>query len=279
MNERRLRLTESDLEAALRDVGTHLVYPPTIDLGAGVRARIMRHADAGVAPALWPPRLAVVPLLITVALLALVTLAFQPVGTQAAEALGLRGLVIFRGAATPSPTARPSPTTSATPTSATPSGVLSDAHRVASVDAASREAGFAVSVPATLGTPDEVYVRSASGDTEVFLVYAPSADIPASGQTGIGVLITEARGGFEYPLLGKIAGPGTKVQQVTVNGSPAVWVEGLHQFFYRTANGGFVQDSIRLSGNVLIWNKGDLLIRVEADVPQDRAVRVAASMP
>lgn len=272
MSQRR-GMTDAEMEDALRGAGADLAYPQPVDLTAAVRARVIAPRDRGVGPR-WLPRIAVVPVLVTLALLVLVTLAFQPVGTQAAEALGLRGLVIFRTPATPSPTA------SVTPTST----VLFDAHRVASVDAASHEAGFAVGVPTALGTPNEVYVRVDGQTSEVFLVYAARpgsvvGPIPPSGQTGIGVLVTEARGSFQFGLLGKLAGPNTKVDQTSIKGSPAVWIEGLHQFFYQDATGQFVQDSVRLSGSALVWNKGDLLIRIETDLPEDRAVTIAGTIP
>jgi hypothetical protein len=280
MSERTPRLSDQELEVALGDVAAHLAYPPTADLSARVRARIAAGNGIEKGPAFWPQRIALVPVLITLALIALVTLALQPVGSQAAEALGLRGLVIFRTAATPSPTA--------TAPAATPmpphGGALVNAHRVASVQDAAREGGFAVLLPSALGTPDEVYVGEVQQHTQVYLVYSPrdatgtTPAIPASGQTGIGLLITEVRGSFEVAVLGKLAGPGTKVEQVSVNGAPGFWVEGLHQVFYRGPNGEFVPDNLRLSGNALIWNTGELFVRLEADLPRDQALQIASSM-
>jgi hypothetical protein len=163
--------------------------------------------------------------------------------------------------------------------------VLSDAVKAASVEAASRLVGFTVIVPGALGPPDEVYTRVTSQDAQAFLVYKPRSGspttpaIPGSAQTGVGVLVTEVRGSFDFGLLGKLLGPGSRAEQLTVNGVPGVWIEGApHQFFYRQPNGQFIQDTLRLAGNVLIWNSGDILIRVEADVPKEVALVVAASM-
>ncbi len=167
-DQRGSRLTEGELEAALRDTGAHLAYPPTVDLVAAVRERIEAR-PSGLMQLLWSPRYALVPALATLVLLALATLAFTPIGAQAAEALGLRGLVIFRTAQTPpppTPTPRPSPSASAS-ASVPPGGVLSDAHRVASVEAASREVGFTVLVPSALGPPDEVYAEIGLDDADL----------------------------------------------------------------------------------------------------------------
>lgn len=263
-------LSDRELEGALRDLGAHLAYPPPADLLPAVRARIERRAGAGLRDLFWSPRFAFVPALATIALLLVAALALQPIGATAAEALGLRGLVIFRTAETPPP---------ARPVRSPSSGVLSDAHRVASVDAASGEAGFTVLVPSALGPPDEVHVRVTSGDSQVFLVYRPRPGIAASAETGIGVLVTEVRGSFEFALLGKLVGPSSRTEQVTVNGAQAVWIEGApHQFFYRAPNGQFIQDTLRLAGNVLLWSQGDLLLRLEADVTKDEALRIAGSM-
>lgn len=272
------RLTDLELESALRGVAARLAYPAERDLVPAVRRRLAPQRGPSFWSGLWSPRLAVVPAIATVVLLILATLAFQPAGARALD--GIRGLVIFRTAATPTPTptSRPSPTAGIP--SPTPTGAgVSDSRRVASVEDASREVGFTVVVPAALGAPDEVRVSVTSQVAQAFLVYTPRAGIPASAQTGIGVLVTEVKGSFEFGLLGKLAGPDTRVEQLTVKGSGAVWVEGLHQFFYRAANGVFVNDTVRLSGNVLVWNKGDLLVRVEADLPRDEVVRIAASMP
>lgn len=238
-------LIDRELEAALRDAGAHLAYPPSVDLVPAVRARIVRPEGAGFWRSLWSPRLALVPALATLALLALATLAFQPIAAQAADALGLRGLVIFRSAQTPSPTPRPTPTPSRSPgaSPAPPGGVLSDARAVASVDEASREVGFTVLVPSALGAPDEVYVRVRTQDAQAFLVYRSRPGLPPSGQTGIGALVTEVKGSFEFGILGKVLGPGTKAEPLTVGGSPAVWIEGApHEFFYRAPNGQFINE-------------------------------------
>ncbi len=271
------RSTDSELEGTLREVGAHLAYPSTVDLSRAVLSRLEEKRGASFWPVFWSSKAAFGPALATLALLVLATIALQPLGATAAEALGLRGITIFQTAQTPPPaTPRPSPSIGASP--APTGGVLFDAHRVASLDAASSEAAFTVRVPSSLGPPDDVYVRVTTQDTQVFLLYRPRPGIPASAQTGIGILVTEVKGSFEFGLLGKLLGPGSKAEQVTVNGAPGVWIEGApHQFFYRAPGGEFVSDTLRLSGNVLVWDQGGLLLRIEADIPRDEALRIASS--
>ncbi len=264
------RLTDDELERALRDVGAHLAYPPAADLLPAVRARIeQRHAES-----FWSifrsPRAAFVPALATVALLLLAALAFQPIGANALEALGLRGLVVFRGAEAPPPSVG--------------AAILPDATRVASLDAASREVGFEVRAPtAAVGAPpDEIYVRRAEGQQQAILVYRTGASggfVPASKVPGVGMLIVETRGKVAQPLLGKLVPPGGRIEQLTVNGGPGLWIEGeAHQFFYLGPDGNILPDSVRLAGNVLAWEQGDLLMRIEAQVDRDVALKLAGAM-
>ncbi len=275
MTEREHRFSDRELEEALRDAGARLAYPATVDLVPRIRRRLVPRRGESYWATLWSPRLAVIPAAATVILLVLATLVFQPAGAQVLE--GLRGLVIFRTAETPAPTVRPpGPTATPTPTGG---GALIGTRVVASVEDASREVGFTVLVPAALGAPDEVRIAVTTQAAQAFLVYAPRPDLPTSAQTGIGLLVTEAKGSFDLTLIGKLVGPGTRVDQLTVKGAPAVWIAGLHQFFYRGPSGAFINDTVRLSGNVLVWNKGDLLVRIEADIPRDRVVEIATSMP
>ena len=275
------RLTDAELEAVLRDAGAHIDYPPTVDLVPAVRARLEQRV--GLWQLFSSPRYALVPALVTLVILSVATVAFTPAGARAAEVLGLRGILIFRTTETlPPATPRPSPSSTA---SVPPGGVLSDAVKVASVDAASAQVGFTVIVPSALGTPDEVYVRTGGPDPQAFLVYKPRPAssalpaIPQSAQTGVGVLITEVRGSFDAQFIGKFAGANTKVEQLTVNGVSGVWIEGApHQLFYRRLNGEIVPDTLRLAGNVLLWNDGAILLRIEAEIPKDAALRIAASM-
>lgn len=267
MTER--RFTDRELETALRDVGAHLTYPPGADLLPAVRARITERRE-GFWSTFRSPRLAFVPALATVVLLLVAALALQPVGASALEAIGLRGIAIFRVPDVPSTRG---------------SAVLPDAKRVASVDRASAEAGFRVRVPGELGDPDEIYVRLAGTDqagrglTQAFLVYGERSGVTPSAQTGISVLIAELRGSFAPQLLGKVLPAGGTAEEVTVNGGRGVWIGGApHQVFYLGPGGDVLVDSVRLAGNVLVWEQGELLLRIEANVTKEQALRIASTM-
>ena len=244
-----------DIEEALRDVGARLAYPPTADVRPAVLSRLERGGQRRSLFDLLRSPLSLAPAVATLVLLLAATLAFQPIATQAAEALGLRGITLFR-----------------IPDAAQggPGRVIpANAERVASVEIASREVGFPVRVPIELGQPDEIHVRTADGAALAFLVY----------DTRPSVLVTQLRGTLEAQLLGKTLPPGTTAVELDVNGGRGVWIEGApHEFFYRSPSGQILTDTVRLAGNVLLWEQDGLLMRIEAQVGRDRALRIARSM-
>lgn len=243
-----------DLEEGLRDIGARLAYPPPADLRVAVLARVDAGQRSGLLDLLRSP-LSLAPAVATLVLLLAATLAFQPVAGQAAEALGLRGITLFRVPQAPQ---------------VSPGRVIpADAARVDSVEAASQRVGFSVRVPGELGLPDEIHVRAADGASLAFLVY----------DTTPSVLVTELRGSLETQLLAKGIPPGTVVQELEVDGGRGVWIEGEpHQVFYRAPNGDILTDTVRLAGNVLLWERDGLLMRIEAQVDREQALRIARSM-
>jgi hypothetical protein len=137
-------------------------------------------------------------------------------------------------------------------------------------------------IPTSLGKPDEVYLQPppvgpALG--EVTLVYASRPNIPVSGQTGVSVLITEARGAIDKNFFGKMIGPGTTLEELTVAGHPAYWVSGQpHTFFFIDAAGGFRNETMRLATNTLILDEAGTIVRIEGDLTMDQALQIAASL-
>jgi hypothetical protein len=69
------------------------------------------------------------------------------------------------------------------------------------------------------------------------------------------------------------------VEEVTVGGEPGYWFSGEPHFFtYIDADGQFREERTRLAGNTLIWQRGDLTLRLEGQLPKEEAVRIAESM-
>jgi RNA polymerase sigma-70 factor (ECF subfamily) len=225
---------------------------------------------------------AAVGLLALLALVAAVLAGSADVRTAIADRLGLRGVQIGHLPFVPAPT----PTTVLLPV-----GVRFSLGEALTLETARARFGAPVALPAGLGAPDEVYLREPPAGGMVSLVYRPRPGIPPAGSTDVGLLVSQFRGTLAPEFLGKGLGPGSRVEQVTVgapggaagDGSPGagrgLWIEGQpHIFFYRD-RGGLVRDeSVRLAGNVLLWERGELTLRLEGALGRDEALAIAASV-
>jgi hypothetical protein len=113
----------------------------------------------------------------------------------------------------------------------------------------------------------------------VSLVYRPRSGLPAAGSTGVGLLVSQFRGALAPEFLGKGVGPESRVEQLAIAGSPAIWIEGQpHSFFYRDRAGQPQPEDVRLAGNVLLWERGELTVRLEGAFGRDEAIRLASSL-
>jgi hypothetical protein len=140
---------------------------------------------------------------------------------------------------------------------------------------------FPVLVPEELGEPDAVYLEQHPlVGPRVDLVYRPRPGLPASGNTGAGLLVTEFRAVTE-PLIEKAAGTGATVERLRVGGDPAFFISGApHGFAYLNPDTGEANfEEQRMAGNTLLVERSDgTLLRLEADVSRERAVEIAESM-
>jgi hypothetical protein len=246
------RMRDDELERTLAEVGQRLAYPRTTAIAPAVRARIARPRSFW--SVLGNRRLA--PAVVTLLLLLVVT-AFGP------QLLRLRGIVIFP--------------LQQTPPAATGAPLPLSGERV-TLDEARRRVHFSVRVPAELGAPDDVFVETSGTSERVTFAYRERAGIPQSKQIGVAVLVGEFRGTLEDVLLGKGAGPGTKVEPVSINGGRGYWLEGEpHLFFYREPSGDVRQDTLRLAGNTLVWEQDGVTMRLEAQVTKEQALRIAGT--
>jgi hypothetical protein len=211
-------------------------------------------------------RFAFAPALVTLLLLgAVITFGSPSARSAAGEFLHLRGIDIFRVPSVPA---------------TLPPLQLSIAGERTTLDAARRRVRFTPRIPAAaeLGAPDDVFVETVGTTDRLTLVYRQRASIPVSASAGVSALVVEARGTIDEALFAKAAGPGTRVEPVTVNGGRGYWLEGApHVFFYRDPNGAVVNDTLRLAGNTLVWVQDGVTIRLEAQVTKDRALLLAAT--
>jgi len=254
----------SDLEQRLVELGSHMDFPATPPIAAAVRARL-----AGAPPHLRARKWR----LIAAALAAALAVVFgvPPVRTAIAHWLGISGIVIK-----PVPSL-PAATPPRAHQSLTELGYSLGLGQLTSLEAARAQAGFAVAVPTSLGAPDGVYVRTNLGQV-VSLLYRPRADLPESPQTGAGLLITEFRGSVETAQFEKLIKFGTVVTPVRVDGGQGYWISTEHAIEYRLPDGSFDTDGLRLTGPALFFERGDVTVRIEGAITEDRALSIAAAL-
>ena len=252
-----------DLERELASLAGALAWPPTPDLRPAVRRGISR-------PRSWYASrwaLAAAAVLIIVASL----LAYPPTRTAIADWVNLH-TSINRTNTLPTPSPLPPG----------PLGSRLGLGNQVTLPAARGAVPWHVLVPGLLGAPDEVYLQNppdGPDQGEVTLVYAARAGIPVSGQTGVSVLVTEARGSVNQNFFGKTVGPGTSIEAVTIGGHQGWWISGQpHVFFFDDAAGNARLETLRLATNTLIIDEGGTIVRIEGDLTRQQALDLAASL-
>jgi hypothetical protein len=242
----------SELELALVELGRRVEFPPAPDLTRRVRERLAEgrpHRAFGGRRALA----------LTFAVLAVAVAAAMAVPqTRAAilEFFHLRGVTIERVQTLPTVPIQQG------------FGELLVGDRV-SLDEARKAVEFPLVVPKALGDPDEVYLQK---------------DFPPGGMVSFvygtkehpRALFTQFEATVQEVIFKKVA-EGTDIEKVTVDGAPGFWVGGAHYFSYFDRNLQYQQEQVRLSGKALIWERGTLTLRLEADVTKSEALRIARS--
>ncbi len=275
-------MADPALERLVVQVGPLVNYPVLPDMSAAVGRRL-RQAPV---PSPWSPgslrlrlRRALRPVIlpawqpVAVALIVLVallsgTLALSPTARRAvADWLGLRGVRIEF---TPTPSASPPPFGTG----------LNLGEQVSLAEAQAR-VPFHVVIPHVpdLGPPDAVYLQASDFAERVTLLWRARPGLPKAETTGVGLLLTEFRATINEEFLKKIAFEATTLEGVRVNGGAGFWIAGApHQISLVDKDGAVVPETIRLAGNVLLWEQGDLTVRIESDLMKDQVLRIAASV-
>ncbi len=251
----------SELERQLTRLGRELDWPATPDLARSVAPRLQASPPR---PSLARPagfRRSLAIALVGLLVLAGGVLAAVPsVRDPVLEFFGLQGATIERRAELPPiPDLRPL-----------------DLGDRTTLESARDSLGFEPLVPGAAGRPDAVYVN---GRREISLAYRPRAGMPESSGTGLGLLVTEFRGDVAPEYIGKIAQEATVIEELRVGGERAIWMEGApHFFFYRRPDGTFSDEGLRIAENVLLLERGPLLIRFEGAFDRARALELARSL-
>jgi len=242
-------VTDDQLEAALRTLGTRLDVPEPPDLTDRVLAGL---DDTPARPRRRPVhRIAAA---VLAALLALATaMAVSPTVRAAVyDLFRIGGVEIHENE--PAPV---NPVPSVEPP-------LPGEHDV-SLDEARRESNFPLRLPKKLGPPSTVRLID---DANVVSMAFGSAH----GQ----VRIDQFDGGLD-PMFEKFT-HSNDLHHVTVSGVPAIWVDRPHVVIYDDHTGRLREETARLSGSTLIWAHAGITYRVEGDLTQGQAIEIAESM-
>jgi hypothetical protein len=137
--------------------------------------------------------------------------------------------------------------------------------------------GLPLAVPAVLGDPDEVYV-SATGI--VSMLWAPRDGLPAMPRTGAGLLLMAIPGDLDAGMVSKIVVESrASVAPVTVGGADGFWISGApHVFRYLLPGGGDGSVTSRIVGDALVWQEGEVVLRIESAAGRDATIGLAESM-
>jgi hypothetical protein len=239
----------ADLELALRELGRQVEFPPTPDLASTVRQRL------GAAPrrrfALPRRRVLAVAFAIVVVAVGAV-MAVPSARTAVLEWLGIEGVTVTRVEKLPEV-----PLTNE----------VGLGERV-SLAEARRRAPWTVRPRDDFPEPHEVYFSDQVPGGQVTFIWGTKQDTQ--------LLMTQSPGA---PFAEKMLGPGAETERTDVDGAPAIWFFGEEHFFvFRDRNGDLQEGTARLAGNTLLWQLGDLTVRIEGDLSKEQALDIARSV-
>jgi hypothetical protein len=145
--------------------------------------------------------------------------------------------------------------------------------------AARHQLAFDPLLPRSVGAPTGVFIDAEIPGGALTLTYPPQPDLPRSRLTGVGLLVNQLSGHFAPGFYGKLVPRDATVTRFAVGGRFAVWIEGLHLFFYKpTANHTFYYERGRLAANALLVQHGDVMVRLEGKFDKATAVSIARSL-
>jgi hypothetical protein len=241
-----------ELELALAQIGRELDIPETPDLAPRVRQTLA----AGSRPRrkLLPARRGLALAFATLAVAVTAAMAVPQSRAAILEFFGLRGVEIQRVEELPP----------------VPRQTTLDLGVEVTLEQAADRAGFDVVIPEELGDPDYVYYQDFPVGGMVSFVYGDTQEPRA--------LFTQFRATVRDSIHKKVI-ENTRIESLSIDGQPAFWLTGEpHVFYYVDATGNFDDENVRLAGNVLLWERGRLTLRLEGDLSRADAVEIARSV-
>jgi hypothetical protein len=226
----------AELETALLQLGGEVAFPPTPDLASAIRSRLDR-------PRFWRRPVAIALALVVVGAIAGV-FAVPQSRSAILDWLGLRNVSVVRVEKLP----------------AVPAQGRLDLGRQVTLDEAKRRASWLL-VPDS--KPDSVWVNESLPGGKVSLLWGTPSNVR--------LLLTEFAG---RSYIEKVIDGDTRVERVKI-GDAGAWFQGPHVVMFQDRDGNFRESHARLAGNTLVWQVGEVTLRLEGRLTKDEALRIA----
>jgi hypothetical protein len=237
-----------ELERNLVVLGAELEFPSTPNLAGAVARRLAEGPRRRLAPH---------PVFAAAALLAAVlaaALAIPPARSAILRFFHLQGVTIERVGSLPR----------------VPQGAAFQLGDLLPTEEAQGRVDFEIVLPKLEREPRSLYVQELDPPGgQVSLIFR--------SRSGARVLLTEFRG-TTSPFIEKSAGPGTHIETVDVAGEPGFWLEGARHVITVDVRGRPLEQRVRLAGNVLVWERRGLTLRLEGRLSKNEALDIARSI-
>ena len=259
-------MSESEMpgwEARVHQIASGAVYPPTPDLWPVVRRALSTRSDRRSAPRLgWAAALGAVALAVGLLLFAI------PTARAALYRVIQLGVVhIFAEPATATPPLTAAPAGTPSPTATPELRAPLDLFGATSLESVREALGDAFRLPAyppDLGDPELAFLQFPDGPIGILVWLDP--DDATKAELALTILGRDAFAGKSSVRL---------ILETEVGGRPALWLVGPHALLLRS---GEIAHRTLVSGNVLLWQEGEITYRLETAESLDEAVRIAESL-
>jgi hypothetical protein len=240
---------EDKWEMHIQDLSREFRYPPTPDIAGEVRAALRTRRRA--------PRRRLMAAAVLIVVLLVGLLAVPDIRSEAFEWLGLGSWRLIRAEASPTPLTA---TISSTPSVLDSPGktTLQDA------EAAVPYPILLPSYPDDLGMPDYVFLLPTEIPSVTLVWMLPGE--PNQVWFSLDIFSNQTPAGKYFPW---------EEEEARVNGRRAFWLVEPHEFFYE----GTPPFRRSVEGNVLVWEGDGVLYRLESQLSQEEAIRIAESVP
>jgi hypothetical protein len=148
-----------------------------------------------------------------------------------------------------------------------------------SLEKARKDLTLDVGAPTVLGTPDGIFEERLESGVDITFLYEPRTVAKRIGVRRR-VLVSIVRGTIDKTIIGKTVASTTRKTFLEIDGDTALLLTGAPHMLvlFRAPDGVLDQISTRLAGTTLLWQREEVLVRVEGELPRARLVAIARSV-